>query len=553
MKCGLLGRKLSHSYSPLIHGKLADYSYDLTEKEPEELDAFFDSFDYDALNVTVPYKETVMKYCARISPEAEKIGSVNTLVRKDGKLYGYNTDYYGFGILLDRVCVDIRGKKVLVLGSGGTSKTAVAVIRGRGGIPTVVPHRENTPENIAKYFSDTEVLVNTTPVGMYPNTLEAPVELEKFEKVEAVIDVIYNPSKTKLLLDAERLRIPHVNGLYMLVAQAERACSLFKGEDITCPKTSDIVSFVREKTENIVFLGMPGCGKSTVGKISAEKLGREFVDCDEEVEIRTGRTPSQIIREDGEETFRKIETEVLRDICKRSSLVVSTGGGCVTVEKNRDILRQNSVVVLINRSLSELATSDRPLSKDPETLRKMYQTRNPLYKSFSDVSVDNSESAEKTAEDAIQSVGEFLSRKKRILVINGPNLNLLGVREPEVYGSETYEDLKKRIYARAEILNAEVEIFQSNGEGAIIDKIHEAFLEKKTDGIVINPAGYTHTSVAILDALKAVKIPTVEVHISDISSREDFRKFSYVSLVAQKTVCGKGFAGYEEALTYLCG
>lgn len=411
MKCGLLGRKLGHSYSPQIHRFLGDYSYDLFEREPEELDAFFADPPFDAMNVTIPYKETVMKYCSEISDSAKKIGSVNTIVRKNGKYYGDNTDYYGFEFILDSVCKDVKGKKVLIVGNGGVAKTAIAVISDRGGVPVVISHKENTPENMKKHHLDTDIIVNTTPVGMYPKNLESPIVLENYKNVQAVVDVVYNPSKTQILLDAERLGIPCVNGLYMLVAQAEKASAIFKGETTWESRTASIVSELELEMKNIVLVGMPGCGKSTVGRKISEKLGRTFKDADDEVLAFSGKTPAEIITNQGETAFRKVETEVLKELCKQSATVVSTGGGCVTIDENFDVIRQNSVVVWVKRPLDMLATNGRPLSKSPEELERMYGIRAPKYKKISNVVVENIGDIEKVVSEVLNSVERFVKEK----------------------------------------------------------------------------------------------------------------------------------------------
>ncbi len=402
MKCGLLGRKLGHSYSPEIHRHLGDYEYTLMEREPDELDGFFEESDFDAINVTIPYKETVMKYCHTIDSAALAVGSVNTIVKKDGKLHGYNTDYFGFRSMLERL-VDVRGKKVLVLGSGGSSKTVCAVVRDIGGTPVVISRSgENNYENLHRHHADTDVIVNTTPVGMYPNNLVAPVKLEDFASLSAVVDIIYNPSKTKLLLDAERLGIPCVNGLFMLVAQAKRASELFTGSVIPDSVTDDIVKNIRRELLSIVIVGMPGSGKSVVGKAIAAKLGREFIDSDAAIISAVGRTPKEIIEADGEAEFRRIESSVLSNICKLSSRVIATGGGAVTVNGNFDIMRQNAVVIWLKRDLSQLSTKGRPLSAGgADALERLYDSRRKAYDAVSDFSVQSTGVVKKTAELAI--------------------------------------------------------------------------------------------------------------------------------------------------------
>ena len=411
MKCGLLGRKLGHSYSPQIHRYLGDYSYDLFEREPEGLDDFFQNPPFDAINVTIPYKETVLKYCSEISDAAKKIGSVNTIVRKNGKYYGDNTDYYGFEFILDRICTDVKGKKVMIVGNGGAAKTAVAVISDRGGVPVVISRGDNSPENMKKHHLDTDIIVNATPVGMYPNNLQSPIVLADYKNVQAVIDVIYNPSKTQLILDAERLGIPCVNGLYMLVAQAEKASAIFKGETAWESKTAGIVAELEFEMKNIVFVGMPGCGKSTVGNAVAKKLGRTFKDADEEVLIFSGKTPAEIITNEGEASFRKVETEVLKELCKQSASVISSGGGCVTVDENFDIIRQNAVVIWVKRPLEDLSTEGRPLSKSLEELKNMYELRAPKYEKISDITIKNNRNLDDVVSDVIKELERFVKSK----------------------------------------------------------------------------------------------------------------------------------------------
>ncbi len=398
MKCGLLGRKLAHSYSPEIHRHLGDYEYTLMEHEPEELDDFFSRRDFNAINVTIPYKETVMKYCSSIDETAQKIGSVNTIVNKDGKLFGYNTDYFGFKLMLERL-TDVSGKKVLVLGSGGSSKTVCAVIRDLGGSPVVISRTgENNYENISRHYADTDVIVNTTPVGMYPNNLISPIELDKFTSVSAVLDIIFNPSKTKLILDTERLGIPFSNGLYMLVAQAKRASELFCDVSISDAVIDEILRSIRREVLSIVIVGMPGSGKSVVGKRLAKNLNREFIDVDKYITEISGRSPSEIIESDGEVAFRHIESDALKELCKKSSCVISTGGGAVTVKENFDIIRQNSVVFYLKRDLSKLQTKGRPLSAGGEdALRMLFDKRRDSYSAIADFEIESTGIINKTA------------------------------------------------------------------------------------------------------------------------------------------------------------
>ncbi len=389
MKIYLIAKKLSHSFSKPIHNELADYSYEYRELSEEEVVPFLQEKDFDGLNVTIPYKEKVMPCLDYISPEAQKIGSVNTIVNKDGKLLGYNTDYYGFCYEIEESGADIEGKNVVILGTGGTAKTAFAVCTDKGAKTVrTITSAELRAGDIKKYL-DAQIVINATPVGMYPNTLVAPVDIAEFTKCEAVLDVIYNPSKTKLIMDAQKRGIKTANGLGMLVAQAKRACELFTQSEICDRKIDAIRKKIENMTKNIVLVGMPGCGKSTVGKALADSLGRTFYDCDEEIAKR-GMTPSDLIEKYGEEHFRDIETEVLTSLCKMSGAVIATGGGAVTKERNEDIIKQNATVVFIERPLHFLSTRGRPLSQGGvEKLQKMYEVRYPLYKKIADFSVES--------------------------------------------------------------------------------------------------------------------------------------------------------------------
>ncbi len=396
MKCYLIAKKLGHSFSKLIHNELADYEYEHKELEENELDAFFAEKDFDGLNVTIPYKQTVMKYLDEISPEAERIGAVNTIVNRGGKLIGHNTDYYGFVYEIKEAGAEIEGKDVVVLGRGGASKTVVCVCEDMGAKSVRLLTRDSDPED----FYDGQIVINATPVGMFPDTGKSVVDITKFTKCEAVLDLVYNPSSTKIILDAKRMGIKTANGLGMLVSQAKKACEIFTGSEIPDEKIDSIKKQIEFKTKNIVLVGMPGCGKTTVGKILANLTGKEFTDSDDEITKR-GISPAEIIRSEGEAAFRKVESEVLSELCKKSGLIIATGGGCVTVENNHDILRQNGYVVFIERELKNLATDGRPLSTNVE---KLWQVREPLYRSASDITVKSAEIPEKTAEEILKRI-----------------------------------------------------------------------------------------------------------------------------------------------------
>lgn len=385
MVYGLLGRTLGHSYSPQIHALLGDYEYRLFEVEPQELETFLNKREFGGINVTIPYKKAVLPYLSGISENAKRIGAVNTItVKEDGGLYGDNTDYDGFLCLVQKSGFQVKDKKALVLGTGGASLPISAVLSDLGAREVVFISRngENNYQNLSRH-ADADLIVNTTPVGMYPNNLQAPLSLSEFPNLSGVLDIVYNPQKTKLILDAERLGIPAYSGLLMLVAQGKRAAELFLGQDIPDSETDRIFKKLSTEMQNIVLVGMPGCGKTTVGKALAEHLNRPFFDADEEILTRTGKSAAAWIEACGEAVFRQKETEVLESLCKQSGTVIATGGGAVTVPENADILRQNSIVFFINRDIAALPTEGRPLSK-ATALSEMFKVRLPLYRGVCD-------------------------------------------------------------------------------------------------------------------------------------------------------------------------
>ncbi len=405
MKCGLIGEKLSHSFSPKIHKELADYSYSLFEMPEHEVEDFLKNGDFDAVNVTIPYKKAVMPYLDEISDEALRIGSVNTITRAaDGRLRGDNTDYYGFSYTVEKSGIAIKDKKVLILGTGGASLTAKTVSEDMGAETVTFVSRTGkiNYSNVYEKCADAEVIINCTPVGMYPKNGVSPIILEKFKACEGVIDMIYNPAKTKLLLDAERLGIKRTNGLSMLVAQAKRACELFLGEQIDDGEIGRITALIAAQTENIILVGMPGCGKTTVGRLLSALTGREAIDTDEMIALSTGRHPSDILNSYGIEKFREIEHIEVENAGKMSQKIISTGGGVVTRKENYNALRQNGKIVFIHRDLDKLATDGRPLSKN---LAKMYETRLPMYRHFCDVEVSNDGNVEDCAKEILEKLG----------------------------------------------------------------------------------------------------------------------------------------------------
>ncbi len=395
MRCGLLGEKLGHSYSPLIHSHLGDYSYGLFEKQPQELEDFLKNGDFSGLNVTIPYKKAVMPYC-RLSDCAKAVGAVNTIIRKNGKLLGHNTDYFGFEAMLRSTKLTVTGKKVLVLGSGGASNTAVAVLHAHGANVVVISRSGENHYGNLHLHRDCALIVNTTPVGMYPNTGVSPVDLGLFPHLQGVLDVIYNPARTRLLLDAEKRGLVTQNGLLMLVAQAKESAEWFTGSKISDGAIAKIHHILERQMHNIILIGMPGCGKSTVGKLLAEITGKAFIDADSEIEKLAQMPIPEIFATQGEHGFRAFETQVLTDLGKRSGLVIATGGGCVTRDENYGLLHQNGEIFWLQRDISQLPTDGRPLSQSTK-LTQMWAVREPLYRSFADHTVDNNGTCEAAA------------------------------------------------------------------------------------------------------------------------------------------------------------
>lgn len=408
MKCGLLGEKLGHSYSPELHAFFGDYDYDLFEVAPGDLGSFLKTQDFQGLNVTIPYKTTLYDLCDNLTEAARTIGSVNTVVKKPGGfLLGDNTDAAGFEGMVWKSRIRVLGRKCLVLGSGGASLAVQYVLKklGAGEIVVISRSGENNYENLDQH-ADAAVIVNTTPVGMYPNTAASPIDLRQFPHCEGVLDVIYNPARTALIQQAEALGIPSLGGLYMLVEQARCASQVFTGKPLPAIRAKEAYSALSSRKENRILVGMPGSGKSTVGKELAKLLDRPFVDSDEELEKVLGMSAGDYILKAGEEAFRAQETAVLAQLGKLSGLVIATGGGCVTRPENYPLLHQNGVIVFLERELSKMPKKGRPLSMRG-SLQDMYTIRLPMYRRFADLIVPNDSDPETVARNVEEAYEHF--------------------------------------------------------------------------------------------------------------------------------------------------
>ncbi len=390
-KFGLIGEHLGHSYSKSIHRRFGDYEYDYLETSSDGLPGVLKNEEYSGFNVTIPYKKSVMRYLDELSPLSRNIGAVNTIVRRDGRLLGYNTDYYGFRYMLRRNKIDVTGKKCLVLGSGGASAVVSQALKDLSADEVVVVSRkgENNYDNIGKHF-DSEIIVNATPVGMYPDNGRSLVNVDNFSRLRGAVDLIYNPDKTKFILDAIAKGVPCCGGISMLVAQAKQASELFQDKYISEDDVEEAIFDIRSEELNIILIGMPGAGKTYLGRKIAEKQGREFVDIDDLIIEREGMPIEEIFDSKGEEYFRAVESEIFRDTCKRQGLVIATGGGIVKRKINYNYARQNGRIIWVKRDLNKLEIKGRPLSKSAG-VEALYEERKDIYESWSDYFIDNNQ------------------------------------------------------------------------------------------------------------------------------------------------------------------
>ena len=398
MKFGLLGRTLGHSFSPRIHSALGNTNYELFEREPSQLQEFFADPELQGINITIPYKVNALEACDVVDPRAERIGCVNTMVRKDGKWHGYNTDYDGFVFTLQHAGIDVSGKECIILGDGASSATVHVALEDLGAKNIVHLSRKTAPfyGDAPNYYETAQIIINCTPIGMYPHNPANLIDITQFSKLEGVVDLIYNPHRTILLLQAEMMEIPHCDGLPFLVAQGVEAANHFQGESFGTKEIEQILRDMRCEKENIILIGMPGVGKTTVGKALGEEMGRTCVDVDQELEKEIGDI-STYITEQGEPAFREKEAEMIAKLGTQTGLVISTGGGCVTVPKNFAHLRQNGRIYQLTQPIENLSTTGRVLSSGGlDRLRELEEIRTPMYESFAQCIVEHKRNAPET-------------------------------------------------------------------------------------------------------------------------------------------------------------
>ena len=398
MKFGLLGRTLGHSFSPHIHNALGNTNYELFEREPSQLQEFFADQELQGINITFPYKVNALEACDVVDPRAERIGCVNTMVRKDGKWHGYNTDYDGFVFTLEHAGINVSGKECIILGDGASSATVHVALEDLGAKSITHLSRKTAPlyTDAPNYYETAQIIINCTPIGMYPHNPANLIDIMQFSKLEGVVDLIYNPRRTVLLLQAEMMNIPYCDGLPFLVAQGVKAANYFQGESFGTKEIEQILRDVRREKENIILIGMPGVGKTTVGRAIGKEMGRTWLDVDHELEKEIGNV-STYIKEQGEAAFREKEAEMIAKLGTQTGLVISTGGGCVTVPKNYAHLRQNGRIYQLTQPVEKLSTSGRVLSSGGiERLRELEETRTPMYESFAQCIVEHNRNAPET-------------------------------------------------------------------------------------------------------------------------------------------------------------
>ncbi len=411
---GLLGEKLGHSFSKEIHESINDYKYNLIEKDKQDFESFMREKNFKAINVTIPYKEMVIPYLSYIDPKAKEIGAVNTIVNVNGQLYGYNTDYLGLKQLIENNNINIQNQKVLILGTGGTSKTAFVLLKDLGAKEIIKVSRTKKDKTITydeaiNYHKDTNVIINTTPCGMYPND-DLVIDLNEFNNLSAVVDVIYNPLRTRLIREANKLNIKTVNGLYMLVAQAVFASYKFINQEVNETKINEVYQIIKNTKLNIALIGMPSSGKTTISQLLGQLLNKEVIDTDQLIEEKINQPIKTFLTKENENHFRDIESEVIKDIANYNNKIISCGGGVIKRTNNIEDLKKNSIVIFIDRSIELLeATSSRPLSNNKNDLQKLYEERYPIYIASCDYQIKNNDDLQSVVSKIIEVYNENIS------------------------------------------------------------------------------------------------------------------------------------------------
>ena len=548
MGYGVLGEKLSGSLLQKVYNKIEKNRYEMWEKKPEEVDSFMKEAVFLGAYVEKAYRDKVLPYVENFSREAELTGAVNTVIYRDGHLTGYHTEYAALESVLRKMRLDLKGKKVLILGDGETGRIArlLAEDRGASHIYQIPSARNNQGSQSGdEKYEDAEILIQTGDCGAAPNLDDCPVDLEHFPKLSGVVETIGDPLRTTLVLEAEKRGIPVEGGLYFLVTQAVHTVECFLNITFEEEKVDRIYREIRNERRNLVLVGMSQVGKTTVGTMLSERLNRKLEDTDRLIIAREGCEITDIFAKGGEPYFRDVESEVVRQVAMEHELIIATGGGAVLRQENVEALKKNGYIIFLDRPLDQITpTDDRPLANTTEKIYNLFRTRYPIYKSICDKHVINRLSADTVTDKILRD----MEGRKKFLVINGPSLNMLGIREPDIYGYIGYNQLYRKIKVHAMELGVEVECFQSNHEGDLVDKILETY--GVMDGIVINPGAYGYTRLAMLDALRISAVPTVEVHLWE-EEKDEFRRTSYIRQICREAIIGHGTEGYLEAMDLL--
>ncbi len=528
----LLTDKKTDNLPTRVHSYWGDYDYSILEASEDRIKEYLNSLVYQGFNVSGKYKKLAYDWCDQLAPECYALGNVNTLKREvDGTLTGYNTDYFGFHYMLEHFKIDVAGKKVVILGTGPMSDTVSAVVTdmGAANVYKISRTSENNYGNIERH-EDAEILVNTTPVGAYPNNGESPVDISRFKKLSAVCDLIYNPYRTKLIMDAEDRGIKTATGLEMFIAQCGKTASILCKGHISVDDIERTIDKVLSVLLNRVLIGMAGAGKSFLGRRIAREHKMPFMDTDYIFTLDQGKTPEEFIREHGESRFRVMENLLLKELSKEMGMVISTGGGIVEEEKNRQLLRQNGIVIWVKRDLGKIQVADRPIYVR-DGIKGVYERRKNLYESWSNMQLENK-----------------MDLKKNVLVISGPNMNLMEI-SIEDDRTLTYEDMVKEVSEEGRNRNINVSFMQSNHEGEIVEAIQQA--KGAYDAIIMNPTGFGHSSLAIADAISIVGLPAVEVHIAQAETRAEYGPKTIMADNMTKVIKGSVFNAYIEALDFI--